>query len=327
MGWMKIAVAGVATLLSTVVCAVSVSGVTPLGPTDRLDGFTKTSDDRSLLDGTHGLRHLAQQISTGSKVALLIANATYPDDDKRLGQPGMDARALAEQLRRDGFDLVVAEDLTKQKMQSAIEGFTAKIKPGATALLFFSGYGIQTQATKQSYLIPVDAQIWTEGDVKRDGISIESILSEMPAAGASVKVLIIDAARRNPFERRFRGYSAGLAFLNATSGTLAIYSTAPNKTVSETSGERSLFVTELLKEMRSLGVTAEDIFNRTRIRVSEASKNEQVPSVFSSLTVNFYFVEPATQPRLSARSDGSLHDVLLARMAAYSISTRRSMIR
>ena len=232
---------------------------------------------------------------TAPKVALVIGNAAYPDDAKPLAEPIKDARAIADELKRDGFDVFVGEDLTKQKMRAAVDGLKVKIKPGATAVLFFSGYGIQT--AKQSYLIPVDAQIWTEGEVKRDGISIESILSEMNAAGANVKVVIIDAARRNPFERRFRGYSAGLASLNAPAGTLAIYSAAPDKVAGEASGDGSLFVAELLKEMRSPGLTAEEIFNHARINVSRASRNEQVPWVSSSLTEDFSFAGPSAAPR------------------------------
>lgn len=236
----------------------------------------------------------AQQTGAGPKVALVIGNATYPDDNKPLAEPIKDARAIADELKRDGFDVVVGEDLSKQKMRAAVDEFKVKIKPGTAALLFFSGYGIQT--TKQSYLIPVDAQIWTEGEIKRDGISVESILSAMDSAGAGVKVVILDAARRNPFERRFRGYSGGLASLNAPAGTLAIYSAAPDK-ISAESNDASVFVTELLKEMRTANLSAEDVFNHTRVNVSRASRNEQVPSVSSSLTETFSF---SGSPRPSA---------------------------
>src|SRR6185436_6491759 len=111
-----------------------------------------------------------------------------------------------EELRRSRFDVDVRENLTKDGMQRAISEFTARIKPGSVALLFFSGYGIQT--ARQSYMVPVSAQIWSEAEVKRDGISIEAVLGEMNARGARVKLLIVDASRRNPFERRFRGFSA-----------------------------------------------------------------------------------------------------------------------
>ncbi len=230
------------------------------------------------------------------RVALVIGNATYPHDERALAQPIKDARAIAKELRRAGFEVITGEDLTRQKLRAALRDFKSKIKPGSAALFFFSGYGVQTG--KRSYVIPVDAQIWTEGEVKRDGISIDSILSAMDSAGATVKLVIIDAARRNPFERRFRGTSIGLSALTAPAGTLAMYSAAPDRVLYDTSGENSLFVTEFLKEMRP-GVSAQRIFNNTQKGVSQASKNERVPWVSSSLVEDFYFEKPpvvATRP-------------------------------
>jgi len=153
------------------------------------------------------------QANGGGRVALVVGNANYPGDDRPPLQPIKDVRAITEELRRADFEVITGEDVSKQKLRSLLGSFKAKIKPGSTALVFFSGYGIQTG--KQSYIIPVDAQIWTEGEVKRDGISIESVLADMNAAGAAVKLVIVDAARRNPFERRFRGVSIGLAPLTA----------------------------------------------------------------------------------------------------------------
>ena len=75
-------------------------------------------------------------------------------------------------------------------------------------------------------MIPVDAQIWTESDVRRDGFSLETVLGEINSRGAGVKIALIDASRRNPFERRFRSFSAGLAPVIAPNGTLVMYSAA-----------------------------------------------------------------------------------------------------
>ena len=75
-------------------------------------------------------------------------------------------------------------------------------------------------------MIPVDAQIWTEADVRRDGFSLETVLGEINNRGAGVKIALIDASRRNPFERRFRSFSAGLAPVIAPNGTLVMYSAA-----------------------------------------------------------------------------------------------------
>ena len=66
-------------------------------------------------------------------------------------------RALAEELRQNGFDVDIGENLTKEAMRAAIDRFYGKIKSGSTALLFFSGYGIQSD--RQTYVIPVNAQI------------------------------------------------------------------------------------------------------------------------------------------------------------------------
>ena len=231
---------------------------------------------------------------SGDKIALLIANAAYPDADQPLKQPIADARALAAELKRNGFEVEVAENLTKEAMQRAFQTLYGKVKNGSAVIVSFGGYGIQTG--RQTYLIPVNAQIWTESEVRRDGTGIDSVLAELNARGASVKVAVLDASRRNPFERRFRGLSAGLAPVTAPRGTLVISAAAPSTVVNDTSDENSLFVQELLKEMRSPGHTIEEVFNRTRIGVSRASKGEQVPWISSSLVEDFYLnkTPPAT---------------------------------
>src|SRR5215468_340794 len=172
-------------------------------------------------------------------------------------------------------------------MQRAVDAFMGKIRPGTVALFYFSGYGIQV--ARQTYLIPVNAQMWTEAEVRRDGVSVDALLAEMNRKGAKVKIIILDAARRNPFERRFRASAAGLAALDTNDGTLALYSAAPGKVINDGTGANSLFVSELIKELRSPNLTAEEVFNRARIGVSRASNNEQVPWVASSLLEEFYF--------------------------------------
>jgi tetratricopeptide (TPR) repeat protein len=232
----------------------------------------------------------AMAAGSGTRIALVIGNANYPDAEAPLRHPITDARTLADELRRSGFDVDVQENLSKQGMQSAIDGFKNKITPRSAALIFFSGYGIQTN--RQSYMIPVNAQIWSESDVRRDGISIDSLLSEMNERGASVKIVIIDASRRNPFERRFGRPAVGLAPLNAPQGTLVMYAAGPGKVANDGNNEHTLFAGELLKEIRSPGLTAEEVFKNTRVGVSHASNDEQVPLVSSSLTDDFYFGRP-----------------------------------
>jgi uncharacterized caspase-like protein len=231
------------------------------------------------------------QAEPGRLVALVIGNGAYPDADPKLSHPVDSARALARELKGKGFDVVSGENLGKQEMHRAIETFTNKITPGSAALIFFSGFGIQ--ASRKTYLIPVNAQIWIEDDVRRTGVSVEPILGELESRGAGVKLIILDASRRNPFERRFRGFSAGLAGIYAPDDTLVMYSAAPGKIVNDANDERSALVSELIAQIHAPGQSAEEAFNRTRLAVSQASHRSQVPWVSSSLTAGFFFGSPA----------------------------------
>ena len=237
---------------------------------------------------------VAQSWAAGGRFALVIGNAKYPDAEAPLKEPINDAKDVTEELKRNGFDVEIGENLTGDAMRRALERLYARIKPGSVALVFFSGFGVQS--ARQSYLIPIDAQIWTEPDVRRDGVSLETILSEISSRGAGVKIALIDASRRNPFERRFRSFSAGLAPVIAPNGTLVMYSAALSSVVSDTGGAHSLFVSELLKEIRAPDLMAEETLNRTRIGVTRASRSEQVPWISSSLAEDFSFI-PGSRPQ------------------------------
>jgi hypothetical protein len=241
---------------------------------------------------------VAQSWAAGDRFALVIGNAKYPDAEAPLKEPINDAKDVAVELKRDGFDVETGENLTGDAMRRALERLYARIKPGSVALIFFSGFGVQS--ARQSYLIPVDAQIWTEPDVRRDGFSLETILGEINSRGAGVKIALIDASRRNPFERRFRSFSAGLAPVIAPNGTLVMYSAALSSVVSDTGGAHSLFVSELLKEIRGPDLMAEETLNRTRVGVTRASRSEQAPWISSSLAEDFSFV-PGARPQTSTQ--------------------------
>ena len=200
----------------------------------------------------------------------MIGNAKYPDAEAPLKEPINDARDVADELKRDGFNVDIGENLTGEQMRRAFDRLYGKIKPGSVALIFFSGFGVQS--SRQSYMIPVDAQIWTEADVRRDGFSLETVLGEINSRGAGVKIALIDASRRNPFERRFRSFSAGLAPVIAPNGTLVMYSAALSSVISDNGSDHSLFVRELLKEIRTPDLMAEETLNRTRVGVTRASR-------------------------------------------------------
>jgi uncharacterized caspase-like protein len=217
----------------------------------------------------------------GSRIALVIGNGHYPDANAPLTQPINDARALTTNLRRNGFDVDVVEDASKDDMSRAVDRMKSKIRPDSVVMLFFGGYGVQ--AGRESYMIPVDARIWKESDVRREGLSIESVLEAMKERGARAKIVVIDGSRRNPYERRFRAFSHGLAPIIAPDNALILSSATPGKVADDSKGQYSVLVTELLNNLYATDVGAETVFNKTRVAISRASEGEQVPSVSSSL--------------------------------------------
>jgi uncharacterized caspase-like protein len=227
-----------------------------------------------------------------SRIALVIGNGHYPDAAAPLTQPINDARALTAALRQHGFDVDVVEDASRDDMKRAVDRLKSKIRPDSVVMLFFGGYGVQVG--RESYMIPVDATIWKEADVRRDGLSIEKVLDVMKEKGARAKLAIIDASRRNPYERRFRAFSHGLAPINAPDNALILSSATPGKVADDGNGQYSVLMSELLNNLDAQGSNVqgsgvEAVFNKTRVAISKASDGEQVPSVSSSLLEDVRF--------------------------------------
>ncbi|MFD2183414.1 caspase family protein [Rhodoplanes azumiensis] len=248
----------------------------------------------------------APTAATGPRLALVIGNGAYPDGEAPLKAPIADARAIADELRGKGFDVELGENMSKQAMERAVERFTAKITPGATALLYFSGHGLQIG--RESFLVPVSAQIWRPEDVRRDGIGLEPVVAAMDARGAAGKLVVLDAARKNPFERRLRGFSSGLAPIAGPEGTLVLYAVAPGKVADQESDGQSVFARELIAQMRNTGQTVEEAFNRTRLTVARATGGAQVPAVFSAITAPFSFAASNVKPADAKPADGKAAD-------------------
>ncbi len=215
-----------------------------------------------------------------SRLALIIGNGHYPDASAPLAQPINDARTLSATLRHNGFDVDVVEDATKDDMVRAVARMKAKIRPDTVVMLFFGGYGVQVG--RESYMIPVDAAIWKEADVKRTGVSVESVLDAMKEQGAKAKLVVLDASRRNPYERRFRSFSHGLAPISPPENTLVLTSATPGKVADDSKAPNSVLVSELLNNLNPQA-GAESAFNKTRVAISRSSEGEQVPAVSSSL--------------------------------------------
>ena len=134
-------------------------------------------------------------------------------------------------------------------MARAIVRLKSKVKPDTVAMLFFGGYGVQVG--RESYMIPVDAAIWKEADVRRDGVCDRTGAGRDDGEGRRAKLVVVDASRRNPYERRFRSYSHGLAPISTPENALILTSATPGKVADDGKGQNSVLVTELLNNLSS----------------------------------------------------------------------------
>jgi uncharacterized caspase-like protein len=236
------------------------------------------------------LLSLPAQSQGSAQVALVIGNATYAEGNGALPTTLNDARMIADELRRNSFEVDLKENLGSDEMKRAIDAFLGKVRSGTTALFYFNGYAIQVG--RQTFMLPVNAQVSSEFTVRREGISLDATVASMHRGGAKVKLVILDAARRNPYESRFRTSPAGLAPLDMPEGTLALYSAAPGKVIGEGKGANSVLMTELIKELRITSHPLEEMFNRTRVAVSKETNRDQVPWVATSLIEQYYLGRP-----------------------------------
>ncbi|MBR0713658.1 caspase family protein [Bradyrhizobium liaoningense] len=238
-----------------------------------------------------------------NRLALVIGNSTYPDADSPLPQMTRDAEGLTNALRKDGFLVDALDNATRLDMTCAIDHLRASVHLNSIVLVYFGGYGVQSDG--QNYLIPVDAKIWSEEDVRRQGVSIDRLLSQLETSGARVRLVVIEASRRNPYERRFRTYSHGLAPIQTGENALILSSAAPGQVVEDPDELHSQLMTALLTQMDS-SKAIEEVFNNTRNAVMAATQGQQIPAVSSTLTesVNLW---PARSdaPVFSVRSAAS----------------------
>ena len=186
-----------------------------------------------------------------------------------------DARAIAGTFRELGFDVLLRENAGEKDMKRAVEEFGDRLRGGGIGVFFFAGHGVQVGG--RNYLMPVDANIRNERDIDIDAIDVNRVLSRMEDARNRLNIVILDACRDNPFGRGFRTTSRGLASIDAPSGSLIAYATAPGKLARDGDGANGLYTGELVKAIRQPGLRLEDVFKRVRASVRRLTNGEQVP--------------------------------------------------
>lgn len=219
--------------------------------------------------------------------ALVIGNADYSMGI--LNNPLNDARAMSGVLKNVNFDVTLLLNVpTKDDMKRAIREFGIKLKnSGGVGLFYFAGHGLQVGGF--NFLIPVNAEIYSEEDVEYESVDVGFVLAQMEAADNRMNIVILDACRNNPFARSFRSASRGLASINAPTGTLIAYATAPGATASDGTGINGLYTEQLLMQIQHENLKIEEVFKNVRAQVLAKSEGRQTPWESSSLVGDFYF--------------------------------------
>lgn len=227
----------------------------------------------------------------GRRIALVIGNSDYKYTGA-LSNPANDARLMAETLKSVGFELYGGKpqiNLSRDDMLTAIEGFGDRIGSGDTALFYYAGHGMQVKG--ENYLIPVNANIKNEAEVRFKSVESGLLFAKLEGAKNGVNIVILDACRNNPFGRSFRSGNNGLAQVTAPSGTIVAFSTAPNQVAEDGSGGNSTYTRELARFIKAPGLRIEDVFKRVRVSVEGSTGGNQQPWENTSLKGDFSFVE------------------------------------
>ena len=211
--------------------------------------------------------------ATEQRIALVIGNGSYMDAPLR--NSVNDATDMASALRNLGFSVTLKTDANQRVLEEAIRKFGSELIFGGVGLFYYAGHGIQSHGT--NYLIPVYSDIKVEADVKFEAVDAGRVLAQMEDAGNSLNIIILDACRNNPFALSFRSAAKGLAKMDAPTGSILAYSTAPGSVAADGTGQNGLYTEKLLKHMQTPGITVERMFKLVR------KDNQRIGKIASSM--------------------------------------------
>ncbi len=232
-----------------------------------------------------------QRSSSNRRIALIIGNGMYTSAPP-LKNPPNDARDMAATLKALGFEVTIGINVNQREMKRLMREFGQKLKAGGSGLFYYAGHGVQSKG--RNYLIPVEADIQSEVEAEDAGVDVGLVLGYMDDAQNGLNIVILDACRNNPFARSFRSASSGLAQVDAPTGTLIAYATAPGRVASDGPSRNGLYTSELLQVMGTPGLSIEEVFKRVRASVQRQTNGQQIPWESSSLVGDFSFT--ATKP-------------------------------
>jgi Caspase domain/Putative peptidoglycan binding domain len=234
------------------------------------------------------------------RVAFVVGNGAYKNV-ATLPNPPIDAKAMAAVLRNVGFDVVEGSNLTRDTMTERLLEFGKKAQGADVAVFFYAGHGIAIDGT--NYLLPIDADIKTEMDVKLGSAINIDVTLDQTMGDAKVKLVFLDACRDNPFAKQIKQTStrsvsvqSGLAEMKSGEGTLIAFATGPGQTALDgQGGTNSPFTRALIANITQPGIEIQQAMTKVRAQVNDETSKGQLPWGHTNLTGSVY-LNPVAAP-------------------------------
>jgi uncharacterized caspase-like protein len=239
-----------------------------------------------------GLASIPGTARAETRIALVIGNAGYQAG--ALNTPANDAGLIAQTLQAAGFDVAGARDLDQDSLRRAFRDFLEKATnagPDTVAFIYVSGYGLQLEG--ENYIVPIDAKIARDADVAAEAVRVSDYTRPLAALKLKASIVVLDAARVNPFAKSGAPLAGGLALVEPEPGQLVAFNAAPGTVAPEGPGPYGAYAQALAEMMRDGGLPLDAVFERARLRVNEMTKGAQVPWNASKMEASLVFFERA----------------------------------
>jgi hypothetical protein len=247
----------------------------------------------------------AQSAQADRRVAFVVGNGTYKNVQP-LPNPVIDAKSMASVLRNVGFEVVEGTNLTRDKMTERLLEFGKKAQGADVAVFFYAGHGIAIGGT--NYLLPIDADIKSEMDVKLGAAINIDLTLDQTMSDAKVKLVFLDACRDNPFAAKIKSNAAtrsvnvqtGLAEMKSGEGTLIAFATGPGQTALDgKEGANSPFTRALIANITTPGIEIQQAMTKVRAQVNEETNKGQLPWGHTNL-IGTVYLNPSAAPAAAA---------------------------
>lgn len=228
-----------------------------------------------------------------ARTALVVGNFRYEETVGPLRNAGNDARAVAAALRSLGFKVIEKTNVSRDQLLHAVEDFRKTLPGAEVAVFYYAGHGISVGGS--NYLVPLRSG-FSPDSVDAVGLRMraetrlfnaEQAVADITSGGAGCTIVILDACRNTPIARdsgtRSMSVAGGLSEMTPPSGSLIAFATDAGEVALDGQGANGLYTEELLKNLRTPGITIEQVFKRTRAGVVRRSGGSQVPAEYSRL--------------------------------------------